>query len=136
MFYCIERLPRSWIPSQKFSLGVSLRAFSRASSARLGARKHRREATSYTRQLYRMSSFARAPSRSQFGKSFLRKLRLALSLTTWELEGVAALTHLRSSSQDFSEVADEPPHRCPLAHIKRTGARSQEPRGLFPPTEA
>ena len=50
----------------------------RVSSVCLGARKHRREArtcSSSPHQEYRRSSFARAPSRSQFGDSSLRKLR-------------------------------------------------------------
>ena len=69
-------------PISEIPLGVSLRALSRASSFRLGARKHRREAprsSSSPHQKFRRSSFARAPSLSQFGDSLLRGLRLALT---------------------------------------------------------
>ena len=62
-------------------LGVSPRALSRASSVSLGARKHRREALSSKcspHQKSRRSCFARAPSESKLGDSFLRELRLAL----------------------------------------------------------
>ena len=67
-------------PISEVPLGVSLRALSRAPSDCLGARKHHRWARSSTscpHQKYRRSSFARAPSRSQSGDSFIRKLGLA-----------------------------------------------------------
>ena len=62
-------------------MGVIPRALSRTSSVRLGARIHRGEALSSTsspHQKPRRSCFARAPSRSHFGGSCLRELRLAL----------------------------------------------------------
>ena len=61
--------------------GVSPRALSRALSVCLRARKNHGEALSSTsspHQEPRRSCFARAPSRSHFGDSFLRKLRRAL----------------------------------------------------------
>ena len=68
-------------PISKIYLGINLRALSQASSVFLRSRDHRREAPSSTsspHQKCRRSSFARAPSRSQFGDSFLREPRLAL----------------------------------------------------------
>ena len=132
-FYCIERPPRSWIPSQKFPLGVSLRALSRASSVCLGARKHRREAqssTSPSQNKYRRPSFARAPSRSQFGDSFLRKLRFAL------------VSRLGRSKywlrQPFFDLIAKllgsccaPLNRWLWAHIERAQVLARESHGAF-----
>ena len=81
VLYGIERPPRSWIPPRENPLGVSPCALSRAPSVCLGAPKHREGALSSTsppHKKFRRSCFARAPSRSQFGDSLLRELRLAL----------------------------------------------------------
>ena len=67
----------------EISLGVSLRALSRAADAWLGARGHPGEAlcsASSPNQKSPRSCFARAPSRSQLGDNLLRELRLALVL--------------------------------------------------------
>ena len=67
--------------TSEISLGIRPRALPRAPSVSLGTRKHRGEAlssTSFPHQKSRRSCFARAPTRSQFCDSFLRKLCLAL----------------------------------------------------------
>ena len=133
-FYCIELPPRGWVTSQKFPLGVSPRALSRASSACLGAQEHRGEAlcsTNSPHQNSRKSCFARAPSRSKFGDSFLRELRLTLvsrlgSSQSWLSQPSKLIAKLLGSFCDATTSLSLGPH-CTC-----TGARSRELRdGAF-----
>ena len=109
-------------PISDIPLGLSPRALFRASSVCLGARKQREEAlrtTSSPHQKSRRSCFTRAPSRSQFGESFLSQASTSFNLKTRKHEVLATPTLLRIYSQNGSEVAHASPHRCPWAHIAR-----------------
>ena len=126
-------------PISEIPLGVSPRALFRASGVCLGARKHRREARSYTgspHQEYRRSSFARAPKRSQFGGSLLRKLCLAQSSRV----GSSKSWLRQHSFEAYCKIA----RKLLIRHLivvlgltlDCTSARPREPRGLLPPTAA
>ena len=105
---------------------------SRAASVCLGAQKHRGEALSskITPQMkYRRSFFARQPSRSQFGVSFLRELRLALVSRL----GSSKLWPRPPCFESYRKNAQKPVMRHLIVVL---GLTSREHRGHFPPTAA
>ena len=64
-------------------------------------------------------------------RQFPSQASTCFSLTTRKLEVLAAPTLLRSLSQNCSEAADAPPHRCPWAHIARVQVLARESHGAF-----
>ena len=117
-------------------LGVSLRALSRVSGIRFGGRKNRREAPGFTsspHQKHSRSSFARAPSRSQFGESFLRQLRLDLVVTRLgSPESWLRQPFFEAHGNIFSGADNSPPpYDCPWAHIERVRVLARESHGVF-----
>ena len=76
----------------------------------------------------RRSSFARAPSRSQYLTTIWSA---SFDLTTRKLEILATRTLLQSLSQNCSVAADAPPHRCQWAQILRVQVLAREHGAFF-----
>ena len=71
------------------------------------------------------------PTGRNFWRQFPSQAPTCFILTTWKLGVLAAPTCLRSLSQNRSEAADAPPHRCPWVHIERVQVPARESHGAF-----
>ena len=132
ILYCIERPPRSWIPTQKHpcvSLGRLL--WSLVTSHR-GPGLYKPPSTKLSQVFLRTST-----QPVELWRQFPSRASTCLSFATWKLKVLAAPAFLRSLSQNSSEAADAPPHRFRCAHIGRVQVLARENHGaFFPPTAA
>ena len=121
-------------PISEILLGVSPRAFSRASIFCLGAQIHRGEPFSSTNsphQKSRRSGFARAPSRLQFCDSFLSRASTCFSFTTRKLGVLATPTLLhevRGGTINFwTRSMRLHLHRTPCLYLERSSVDISSP---------